>query len=67
MGTLDSELPRLRTLIADNPPQLERPAALEHSGRSKLSELKQTIELRRSGRPDSRWRSSRPIAGSTYG
>ncbi len=52
VATLDSELPRLRALIADNPQQIERFDALEHSGHSKMAELKQTIDLRRSGRPD---------------
>ena len=52
VATLDSELPRLRALIADNLQQVDRFDALEHSGHSKMAELKQTIDLRHSGRPD---------------
>jgi CheY-like chemotaxis protein/signal transduction histidine kinase/CHASE3 domain sensor protein len=52
VATFDGELLRLRTAIADNPQQVERFEALNRSGRSKMAELKQTIDLKRSGRPD---------------
>jgi len=41
---------RLRQMIADNPHQLERLAALQGFSDQKMAELKQTIELRRAGR-----------------
>jgi signal transduction histidine kinase/CheY-like chemotaxis protein/CHASE3 domain sensor protein len=51
-ATFDGELRRLRAAIADNPQQVERFEALDRSARSKMAELRQTIELRRAGRPD---------------
>ena len=51
-ATFEGELLRLRAAIADNPQQLERFEALDRSGRSKMAELRQTIDLRRSGRSE---------------
>ncbi len=52
VATFDGELLRLRAAIADNPQQLERFDALDRNGRSKMAELKQTIDLRRAGRAE---------------
>ncbi len=49
---LQAELPRLRQLIADSPRQLERVEVLERLSANKLSELRQTIDLRRAGQID---------------
>jgi len=53
IAAFDGELRQLRAAITDNPQQLDRFEVLDRSGRSKMAELKQTIDLRHSGRPDS--------------
>jgi len=49
VSSLDEILSRLRRLVSDNPQELDRLDLLERLGRQKLAELKQTIDLRRSG------------------
>ena len=50
--TFEPELRRLRAAIADSPQQIERFEAVDRAGRSKMAELKQTVDLRRAGRSD---------------
>ncbi len=50
-GTLAAEVETLRDLTADNPLQRDRIAEVTPLVREKLSELRETIELRRAGDP----------------
>jgi signal transduction histidine kinase/DNA-binding response OmpR family regulator/CHASE3 domain sensor protein len=66
VATFNGELLRLRAAIADNPQQLERFDALDRNGRSKMAELKQTIDLRHSGRPEAALEVVRTDRGKRY-
>ena len=52
VAALAKDLTGLRGLVSDNPKELERVVMLERFGRDKMAELQQTIDLRRSGRPE---------------
>jgi len=51
VGAIAERLARLRQMTSDNPRQLERLDTLLGFSNEKLAELKQTIDLRRAGRP----------------
>jgi CheY-like chemotaxis protein/CHASE3 domain sensor protein len=52
VSTLDKDLSGLRRLLSDSPKELEQLEILERFGRDKMSELQQTIDLRRAKRPE---------------
>jgi CheY-like chemotaxis protein/CHASE3 domain sensor protein len=51
-ATLDDKVQRVRALVLDNPKQLERLDTIVRLGAQKMTELRETIQLRRDGRPN---------------
>jgi CheY-like chemotaxis protein/CHASE3 domain sensor protein len=52
VGVLEEHLAGLRGLVADSPRQLERFDVLQRFGRTKMAELKKTVDLTQAGHPD---------------
>jgi CheY-like chemotaxis protein len=51
-ASLDAKAQRVRDLVADNPKQVERLDVLVRLGAQKMAELRDTIQMRRDGRPN---------------